>query len=86
MSAGERYDEDRLGRLLGALPPAPEEWTRAAQALPAARRELDQLVARAVESEAFRAEVEADLERALTNAGREPCPRLVEELRERLRR
>ena len=41
------YDEERIGRLLRLLPPAPEGWVRAAQELPAARAMLDELVARA---------------------------------------
>ena len=40
------YDEERLARLIGMLPPAPDGWVQAAQELPAARRGLDQLVAR----------------------------------------
>lgn len=86
MTGPGRYDEERLGELLGALPPAPAGWTEAAQDLPAARRGLDRLVERAVADDAFRKEVVADLERALESAGLEPRPRLVEELRERLRR
>src|SRR5207253_2216621 len=41
------FDEERIGRLLRLLPPAPEGWVRAAQELPAARSMLDELVARA---------------------------------------
>ncbi len=41
------YDEERIARLLKALPPAPEGWVRAAQELPRSRRELDEIVARA---------------------------------------
>jgi hypothetical protein len=75
------YDEQRLGRLIGMLPPAPEGWVRAAQELPAARRGLDQLVARAEADAAFRASVLADLESALQAEGVEPAPRVVVELR-----
>jgi hypothetical protein len=75
------YDEQRLGRLIGMLPPAPEGWVQAAQELPAARRSLDELVARAEADAAFRASVLADLERALQAEGVEPEPRVVEELR-----
>ena len=75
------YDEERLARLIGMLPPAPEAWVRAAQELPAARRGLDQLVARAEADAAFRATVLADLESALETEGVEPEPRAVEELR-----
>jgi hypothetical protein len=75
------YDEERLARLIGILPPAPEGWVRAAQELPRARRGLDQLVARAEADAAFRAQVLADLERALEAEGVEPQPQVVEELR-----
>ncbi len=75
------YDEQRLGRLIGMLPPAPEGWVRAAQELPAARRGLDQLVARAEADAAFRASVLADLESALQAEGVEPEPRVVDTLR-----
>jgi hypothetical protein len=75
------YDEQRLGRLIGMLPPAPEGWVLAAQELPAARRGLDQLVARAEADAAFRASVLADLESALQAEGVEPAPRVVVELR-----
>jgi hypothetical protein len=75
------YDYDQLAKLIGMLPPAPEAWVHAAQELPEARRGLDNLVARAEADAAFRAEVLADLERALEAEGVEPQPRVVGELR-----
>ena len=75
------YDEQRLGRLIGMLPPAPGGWVQAAQELPAARRGLDQLVARAEADAAFRASVLADLESAIQAEGVEPEPRVVGKLR-----
>jgi hypothetical protein len=75
------YDEEQLARLIGMLPPAPEAWVRAAQELPAARRGLDELVARAEQDAAFRAQVLADLESALQSEGVEPEPRVVDEIR-----
>ena len=57
------YDEEQIGRLLRLLPPAPEGWVRAAQELPAARAQLDELVARAEQDAAFRLQLRADLER-----------------------
>jgi hypothetical protein len=75
------YDHEHLARFIGLMPPAPEAWVRAAQELPAARRELDQLVARAETDAAFRAALLADLESALQAEGVEPEPRVVEELR-----
>jgi len=77
----KRYDHEQLARLIGMLPPAPQGWVQAAQELPAARRGLDQLVARAQADADFRASVVADLERALETEGVEPQPRVVEELR-----
>jgi hypothetical protein len=75
------YDEERLARLIGMLPPAPQGWVQAAQELPAAKRGLDQLVARAEADAAYRATVLADLESALQAEGVEPEPRVVEKVR-----
>ncbi len=79
------YDEDRLAQLIAALPPAPEAWVRAAQELPFARRELDQIVARAEADAEFRQALIADLEATLAREGYEPAPATVEELRRHLR-
>ena len=79
------YDEERIGRLLRSLPPAPEGWVRAAQELPAARAALDQLVARAEADVAFRQQLEADLESAIAAAGFEPSPFVVSRLRQLLK-
>ena len=78
-------DEARLARLLRALPPAPEAWVRAAQELPAARADLDQIVARAKADAEYRARLVADLEAALDAEGYEPSPGLVRLLRVRLK-
>ena len=78
------FDEEHLGRLIGALPPAPEGWMRAAQELPAAREALDEIVARAEADAAFRSRLIADLEAALAAEGVEPEPRVVDALRRRL--
>jgi hypothetical protein len=80
-----RYDHDTLGRLIAALPPAPDGWVRAAQQLPAARRGIDGIVDRAVADAAYRARVLADLESALAEAGVQPTPPILDELRERFR-
>ena len=77
------YDEERLAELIAALPPAPEAWVRAAQELPAARRGLDAIVARAEEDAEFRARLLADLEGALEAEGYERDPAVVEALRAR---
>lgn len=86
MVAERSYDEQRLAQLIGALPPAPEAWVKAAEELPRARRELDQIVARTATDEEFRRQVTADLEAALEIAGYEPDPDLVARVRARLAR
>jgi hypothetical protein len=78
------FDEERLARLIRALPPAPEGWVRAAQELPLARTELDEIVSRAEEDAAFRARLVADLEAVLQAEGYESKPALIEALRRRL--
>ncbi len=80
-----RSDHDTLGRLIAALPPAPEGWTRAAQELPAARRGIDDIVARAEADAAYRERLIADLESALAAEGIEPTPSILDELRNRFR-
>lgn len=77
------YHEDRLAQLIAALPPAPEAWVRAAQELPFARRELDQIVARAEADAAFRQALIADLEATLAREGYEPDRQTVDALRRR---
>jgi hypothetical protein len=84
MTTTTGYDEERLAALLGVLPPAPAGWVQAAQELPLARRELDEIAARAVADERFRKALIADLEAALQAEGYEPHPALVEALRRRL--
>jgi hypothetical protein len=66
------FDEERLGELIASLPPAPTGWVQAAQELPAARFELDEIVERARADAEFRTRLIADLEDALTSAGYEP--------------
>jgi hypothetical protein len=78
------YEEERLARLIRALPPAPAAWVRAAQELPFARRELDEIVTRAEADAAFRERLIADLEGALAAEGYERDPAMVAALRARL--
>jgi phage shock protein A len=78
------YDEERLAQLLKMLPPAPEAWVQAAQELPRARREIDEIATRAEMDAEFRAAVTRDLEAALEQAGYDVDPSLLPELRERL--
>jgi hypothetical protein len=77
-------DEQRLAKLISALPPAPEAWVRAAQELPFARVQLDDIVARAEADAAFRERLIADLEGALAAEGYERDPAVVAALRVRL--
>jgi hypothetical protein len=84
MTPNGRYDEVRLGELLRALPPAPEGWVEAAQQLPRARAELDDIVSRAVADAEFRRALVEDLEAALRAEGYEPEAMPLDELRRRL--
>jgi hypothetical protein len=84
MTAAHGYDEEQLGRLIGLLPPAPEGWVRAAQEIPAFRRTLDEIVARAEADEAFRRALIADLEVAIAAAGYALKPRILDELRTKM--
>jgi hypothetical protein len=78
------YDEERLASLIGALPPAPLAWVKAAQELPFARAQLDDIVARAEADASFRQALFADLEDALRREGYELDSLPLEELRRRL--
>jgi len=79
------FGEERLARLIRALPPAPEGWVRAAQELPFARTEIDEIVARAEADVAFRSRLIADLEAALEAEGYERDPAILAALRVRLK-
>jgi hypothetical protein len=80
------YNEERLGELLRMLPPAPAGWVTAAQELPSARAQLEDLVGRAEADAAFRALVVSDLEEALRTIGVQPRSATVDHLRRRLAR
>jgi hypothetical protein len=80
------YDEEKLGELLRALPPAPQAWVTAAQELPPIRRRIDELVARAEADSRYREQLIADLERALEVEGVEPNPIVLDSFRNRLAR
>jgi hypothetical protein len=77
------FNEDRLAELIGALPPAPQAWVRAAQELPLARTEIDEIVSRAEADAEFRIALIADLEATLAQEGYEPSRLPVDELRRR---
>lgn len=79
------FNEERLARLIRALPPAPAGWVRAAQELPLARTELDAIVARAEADAEFRRRLVADLEAALQAEGYERDTQVVEALRVRFK-
>jgi hypothetical protein len=81
VSAPSRYDEERLAGLLSLLPPAPTGWVQAAQELPGARLELDEIVERARVDLEFRVLLVADLEAALAEAGYEPTDELIDAVR-----
>lgn len=71
MSTGEQvtsYDEEQLGELLSALPPAPEAWVQAAKELPVARQRLEEIVERARMDEDYRRRAVADPEKVLEEA------------------
>lgn len=78
------YDEEELGRLLAALPPAPPDWVEAAALIPQTRRDAERIVALAEQDREFREAAIADLEAALQLKGFEPSAPLVAEVRARL--
>jgi len=77
------FNEDRLAELIAALPPAPQAWVRAAQELPLARTEINEIVARAEADAEFREALIADLEATLAQERYEPERPLVDALRRR---
>jgi len=79
------FDEERLGRLIRALPPAPSAWVRAATELPLAKAGLDEIVARAEADADFKARLVADLEAALEAEGFERDPAVIEVLKVRFK-
>jgi hypothetical protein len=79
------FTEERLARLIRALPPAPLAWVRAAQELPLAKAGLDEIVARAEADAVFKARLVADLEGALEAEGYERDPAVIEVLKVRLK-
>jgi len=78
------FDEERLGDLLSALPPAPESWVRAAQEIPRTHSGVDEIVERAEADEDYRRHVVADPEAALAEADVVAHADAVELLRRKL--
>ena len=76
--------EERLAALLALLSPAPAAWVAAAKELPAARAQIDGIVARAEQDAAYRARLLSDLEQALAADGIQPTHALRRELTRRL--
>jgi hypothetical protein len=78
------YDEERLGDLLSALPPAPEAWVKAAKDAPLSRQRLEEIVERAKADEDYRRRVVADPESALEEADVVAHAENIEIIRKRL--
>jgi hypothetical protein len=78
------YDEEKLGELLSALPPAPEAWVKAAKEAPLARRRLESVIERAETDEQYRQRLVADPERALEEADVVAHSENIEIIRKRL--
>jgi hypothetical protein len=78
------YDEERLGELLSALPPAPEASVQAAKEVPLTRRRLDEIVERAEADDDYRRRVVSDPERALEEADVVAHSENIEIIRQRL--
>ena len=84
MNSIPEHNEERLAALLHDLPPAPEAWVKAAQELPRARQEIEEIAARVEADKEFRAAVTADLESALEAAGYQLDPSHLPALKDRL--
>jgi hypothetical protein len=78
------YNEEKLGEILSALPPAPEAWVRAAQNLPFARDGLEEIVERAEADEDYRRRAIEDPKAVLEEADVVAHADTVEILRRRL--
>lgn len=79
-----RYDEEKLGEILSALPPAPEAWVKAAQEIPVAQQVVEEIVERADADEQYRRRVIEDPEAALQEADVVAHSETIEILRRRL--
>jgi hypothetical protein len=78
------YDDERLAGLLRALPPAPDDWVRAAQELAREHPTLRVLVERAKTDERFRRALIANPGAALREEGYEIEPDVVAAIMKRL--
>ena len=68
------------------MPAPPEGWFEAAASLPETRRDADRIIELVEEDREFRQKVILDLEAALREAGYEPSPPLLAQIRARLDR
>jgi len=78
------FNEEKLGEILSALPPAPEAWVKAAQELPRMQEGLAQIVERADADEDYRRRVIENPVAALEEADVVAHADAVEILRRRL--
>jgi hypothetical protein len=78
------FDEQHLGELLNALPPAPDAWVRAAKEIPQTRERLQRIVERAEADDEYRRRVVANPEAALEAAEVAAHADTVEILRRKL--
>ena len=78
------YDEEHIGELLSALPPAPEAWVWAAKQLPLDQERVEQILERAEADDEYRRKVVADPEAALVEADVVAHAGAVEILRRKL--
>jgi hypothetical protein len=73
-------DELEIGRLIRLLPPAPAEWTQAAQELPFLSAELTGILERAHGDGRFRHALRADADAALREHGYDLSPSVLAHL------
>jgi hypothetical protein len=78
------YDEENLGEILSALPPAPDAWVRAAHDIPLAQRRFQEIVERADADDEYRRRVIEDPGAALQEADVFAHAETIEILRRRL--
>jgi hypothetical protein len=78
------YDEEQLGELLSALPPAPEAWVKAAKEAPLVRHRLESVIERAQADEEYRRRLVADPGHALEEADVVAHAENIEIIRKRL--
>ena len=81
MSIQDDIPEERLGRLLHELPPAPAAWVAAAGELPRVRRALEHLERDVLAGAGARDAATAQLEAALAEVELDPTPERVDALR-----